>query len=665
MKLLKEALRESWFIIAVLVLCILKYLIASSLPVFARDAGGPDQFKLLVDAENIFNGEYMNHNIYDMFALFKRAISFPIFLACCHWLGISYMSGYTLLYIFSCLLALFALMQVSRNKAMLIISFAIILFSPFSYDNIVQMIYNLSFTAPLAIAAISCLFIIYNKRNKSNWEILGWSLLASINLMAIWLNREDSMWIIPLIGCFILVVGVCELKNKNRKRVVIRLIIFSLPIITVILSDIALSYVNYKKFGIYTTNDYTATNFEKAYNSILRVEQDYFPEKCSITKGTLEKIYVASPAMNELKPYMDEFYEQGSYDRDKAADDGEIEDGWMNIALRDAASRCGYYRDAITANEYWGKVTEEMEIAFENGLLQSRNMVFFGSTLHHPWRSGDGYAAKWLKAACELLLGDIKHTLGSPKLEYNCGGGIKDRYEAMTLNYSVDPPEYIVTILGWLYFIDDTEDYTLQLVDQNGEMICDLEWLESPDISNDLSDRKSKCRFSVKAEVDQDTQVSIRVNGANGYYQDIVCSNDQVYEGIAYYFDVVDKEYCADANEAYAIQRIQIATALAKIYKVIGPILALWFAVGYIYKTFRLLYSWKNKNYEYFDAWLLQSAILESILIFLAAISYVHAFMWGALFYTHTMAVLLDFAGATAVVLDGDIIYKKIKKKHT
>lgn len=49
----------------------------------------------------------------------------------------------------------------------------------------------------------------------------------------------------------------------------------------------------------------------------------------------------------------------------------------------------------------------------------------------------------------------------------------------------------------------------------------------------------------------------------------------------------------------------------------------------------------------------------------LAAISYVHAFMWGALFYTHTMAVLLDFAGATAVVLDGDIIYKKIKKKHT
>lgn len=36
---IREELRESWFIIAVLVLCILKYLIASSLPVFARDAG--------------------------------------------------------------------------------------------------------------------------------------------------------------------------------------------------------------------------------------------------------------------------------------------------------------------------------------------------------------------------------------------------------------------------------------------------------------------------------------------------------------------------------------------------------------------------------------------------------------------------------------------------
>ena len=662
---MKKILKKYWFVISIILLCIIKQLIAASLPIFARDAQGPDQYKLLVDAENIFNGLYIENNVYDIFTLFKRAISFPIFLALCHWLGIPYMAGYTLLYTLSCLIALYAFMQISKNKVLHVIAFAIMLFCPFSYDYIVQMVYNLSFTAPIAIAAISCLFLAYFKRNESNGVVFGWNLLAALNLSAIWLNREDSIWIVPLISCFILVVGISEFSNWRKNKKLYKLIIFLIPAFIVILSDATLSCINYKKFGIYTTNDYTTTNFERAYNSILKVEQDYFPEKCSIAKGTLEKIYVVSPALNELKPYMDEFYELGSYDKGGVIDDGEIDDALMNIALRDAASKCGYYKDAITANEFWGKVSEEIEEAFDNGLLQSRSMAFFGSTLHHPWRSNAGYASKWIHAATELMIDDVKHTLAGPQLVYNyVEKEVTDRYESITLDYSVDPPKSVITLAGWLYLTDGTEDYSLQLVDGNGNVISELEWRESPDIANEFIAHTSNCRFSIKTELGSIEDVWIRINMQDGSHQDILCTNDKSYEGVAYYFDVIDRSIKTDADEAYALQRIAKATRITNLYKFFSPFLIILFGIGYIYKTFKCLSALKNKNYVYFDAWILQSAVLGCILIFILALSFVHAFMWGALFYTHTIGVLLDFAGAAFVALDGEIICKKIGRKQ-
>jgi len=269
----------------------------------------------LQDAESIYAGNFLTSGQYDIFALFKRAISLPLFLAICHWMGIPYMAGYTLLYTGASLLALYAIMQFVDNKILSVVAFAVILFCPFSYDNVVQMIYNLSFTAPLALAGISCLVIVYCKLESKNSIVFFWSILAAINMAAIWLNREDSMWILPLIGVFLIITYVEMLKKRKKigkKNVIKKLMILILPVVFIIIGDIGLSCANYVKYGIYTTNDYTATNFEKAYNSLLKINQDYYPAYCSITKAMLEQAYEVSPAMQELKTYMDEFYEYSS-----------------------------------------------------------------------------------------------------------------------------------------------------------------------------------------------------------------------------------------------------------------------------------------------------------------------------------------------------------------
>lgn len=52
----KKVWKKHGMVIVVIILCIAKQLIAASIPVYARDAGGPDQYKLLIDAEKIYGG---------------------------------------------------------------------------------------------------------------------------------------------------------------------------------------------------------------------------------------------------------------------------------------------------------------------------------------------------------------------------------------------------------------------------------------------------------------------------------------------------------------------------------------------------------------------------------------------------------------------------------
>lgn len=666
---MKKIWKKYWFIIVVIILCIIKQLVAASIPVFARDAGGPDQYKLLQDAESLYAGDYLTSGQYGIFALFKRAISFPLFLAICHWMGVSYMAGYTLLYTGASLLALYAIKQFTDNRILLTMSFVIILFCPFSYDSTVQMIYNLSFTAPLAVAGIACLMLVYCRLDYKNSIILFWSILSGINMCAIWLNREDSMWILPLVGVFLVITFSSVLKKRKRigkKNVIIKILILSFPVISILAGDIGLSCINYVKYGIYTTNDYTATNFEKAYNSLLRIYQNYYPADCSITKEMLEQAYEVSPAVKELKPYMDEFYEYNSYDQ-MGVDpyDGEIEDSLMNIALRDAASRCGYYENANLANDYWGRVNEELEKAFEEEKIQKRSMFFFGSTLHHPWRKGANYTSMWIKSACKLIKDDILHTLAMPQVIYNyTDKDVTARYEAMTMNYSVDKPYYVLNIVGWLLTDDEMERYTLQLVNEKGDLIQNVKLLESSDIanSNKGNPQAERCRFNIECPIEGEEKIYLKVLGKSGE-QTIAFENGLQYSGIIYHFDNIEKKCIYDADEKYANIRVGIAQCFANIYRLAGPILFFICMIGYLYKTWILIKAIKIKEYGYWMEWVFQSAILGSALILLLAISFVNAFMWGALFYTHTIGVLLDFGGATVLAIDGTRLWERIKNR--
>lgn len=647
----------------ILISCIVKQLIVSCLPIFVRDAGGVDQWLMLDTAKKIASGSY--GGVYHAGTLFKRSLSFPVFLALCHNLGIPYMAGYTLLYTIACLFFLYSISLLTKNRLIRIIAFDIILFAPSSYDNIMQMAYNLSFTAPLAILLISSLMIIYLKKMDTIKELVPFYCIAGVAITGIWLNREDSVWVIPLFFFFVITMILSYLKYRKEKRMISKVALVFLPLVFLVIGNYGYCYMNYKAYGVFVTNDYTDTNFEKAYNTILSVKPYAFPEHCSISHETLKRIYEVSPSMKELEPYIEARYldnrENTYLTQGEAPYDGEIEDGWMNFVLREAAAEAGYYKSATISDNFWGKVDKEINEAFEKGLLEKRSMFFFGSTLHHPWVKGQNYITKWFNSALKILYADISHKYAYSAVQYNTTDDLvaKD-YESFLFNYSVARPKHYMKASGWLVCLNYNKDYFLALRDEDDKCVQILDWMSSSDLTNafdTIEDDMSEVRFQIFNEIDPQKNYYLCVISGNDVISEIpmtnnsigmnfgvYCDNDMTGE-IMYAFDSFSVEEQKDEYEDFAQKKVNLANMFGNLYRKLGMFIFAISCMVYIFFTVDI-FRCKKITPE----WLYMSAVMGCILILTVALAYIDAFMWGTVWYSDTITPLIDYFCALGIV---------------
>lgn len=437
MRKLMEFTKKHWFLIAVILLIMIKQWLICRLPIYARDEVGVDEWKMLKKTEDLLSGNYWED--YTAETMFKRDIFFPVFLALCHLCNISYWSGCSLVYTVSCLLSMYSFSHFCKNKAVLLGAFILMLFSPVSYGGHLQLVYNLSLVSPFAIGMISCMMLAFHDRTVLT-KCCAWNILAGIFGCMLWLNREDTQWLLLLISGYILIFFICTREFKEKKKI---LGCVMLPAVFIFLGNNVYCCLNNIHYGLWVTNDHIATGFADAYNSLLKIVPDSYPESCSITRDMISKAAKESPAFGELYDWLDVFYEQneGMMLAGRAPDDGEIEDGWMPFVLRNAASEKGYYESAESADTYWKKVSQELEMAFSEGRLEKRNIFLFGSVLKHPWVRNQNYFQRWMSSWIELMTGNIRHNFISMNLEYSTiSTDIIKQYEAITYNNAVELP---------------------------------------------------------------------------------------------------------------------------------------------------------------------------------------------------------------------------------
>ena len=314
-------------------------------------------------AVNIIAGNWLG--AYTKFTLCKNPI-YPIFLAILYFLHIPYTYGISLLMIGASFLFIKAIKPVIKSDWLSLLIYIFILYNP--VWKALDYHYRNSLSSWLILAIIGCVIAIYLRREKRIKEILPYSIIGLISMGSFWLLREDSIWIVPflLVAYLIGLISVI-LKKQGIKKIIAFAIVSLLPLGGIVVFNNAISFINYKVYGVYLTNDRTQGNISKLLGTLIRIDDGSdLDNDVWISSKTLELAKEASPTFAKL---------------DLSPFDNWPKMGDLSIwAIRDVLTNSGYFIDAKETKDVCGKIVDELNEAFKNGKLKKKNGVQLSDT---------------------------------------------------------------------------------------------------------------------------------------------------------------------------------------------------------------------------------------------------------------------------------------------
>ena len=357
-------IKKYWSIILIVVLCIIRFLISYKLPSFYLRNLSYDDMLMINKVKALKAGEYLG--IYSSKTLIKGII-YPIFLLLTQKLNTTYSIVLTVLYILATVYLAYSLKKIIKNKACVVIIFAIILFNPLSYSSdVFQRVYRNSLSIIELLFFLGAVInIIGSKKERVvNYIILG------ITTGAMLLTREDNIWTTIVLA----ILFVFKLyKDVRIKNILINLI--PIFVITIILNTV--SYINYKNYNIYTYDEISKTHFKDAYLKILQIKDNEKKDSIAIPKSTFLKLAEVSKVFNFTKEEIEKKYELSG------RQNGEIYNGNIVWILRGWINQKNDFKDGKEADEYYLKLSNEIENLFNQGILE-RELIIPSTHIYMP-----------------------------------------------------------------------------------------------------------------------------------------------------------------------------------------------------------------------------------------------------------------------------------------
>ena len=667
-----------WYIFLILLLIIIKHIITINLPINIRDASGADEYLMLTNSENLIKGNYLGS--YNWLTLVK-GIGFPIFVMLGFKIGLSNLCMYSLFYSFSSLIALYAFSKFTNNRKIKILFFAGILYCPAAFEN-GQLLYRNMITIPLSILLVSSFFMIYyNLINKKNNVV--WLFICSISWAWLWNTREDTIWTIPLAFTVFLICTLIIVFNKsltdNLRQKFKKIIIIFIPFYFLIFSINLISFINYKYYGIYTTNQLNDSNYTKAVLLMMRVKPPEFKENVTITRDTLKLLYKYSPTLNLLSNRIEYDYEKGVGLVNVYENNGEINEDLITWELTGTAASLGFYETSQKAEEFWGNVYKELKKAIDDGKLETRFMLPSRSLIPYPNKKG---SFKKLIFSIGSLFKDASQYNYNTVYLYKSSlpENVIRRYETITGNYAIRSDKTRINIDGWIFSKTSNKSLKLLVVNENNQIVSQLNFTDSIDIYdgysniyNSSKDILKKCRINSIIYVDQDKQSEIYylkgylnnelVFNMNLNDKNIILSNKNIIYGFNNEITSVSIE--VDPMYSRALRHVNIANNIRRIYQVTGFQFLLISLIYYFILTCVVIKQIIDKKYNFINKWLFLSATLLSSLVIIIGLGYTNAFSFPTTYYLSSCNGILNlFICSSICFLLIDIINYCFDKKN-
>lgn len=663
---MKKNTKSICFVIIVLLIIITKQCLVNNIPIMAYAHAKQDDALMVDMAKNILDGKWLGE--YNELTLTK-GVMFPLFLCVSNILGINYISFQTLFYSIACLLFIYGIKDFIKSKKWLLIIFIALVFNPVSFaTNTLSRVYRNGITMSQVLIIFGSYIGLYmNRKNKAKSTI--YSLLAGFEFTFLYHTREDAIWIIPFI-CTVTLILVILLIKEEKKQVLkshkLLLFIYFLPFIIIYIVTMIISMINYSYYGIFTYNELNKSSFTKCMKTMysIKPKEEYY--RVSFTDEKIERMCLESKTLNSIKA---ELYEAKYLyaDYGNGENGNQTEDGWFFWVLREAASKKGYYETAQKAEDFYAKVTEELETAIEQEKLETQPVM--PSSLMPPWRKGK--AVQLLNAFTEEIKFISTYKNVEPKIEksviankYN----ILEDFENITNNTAIlDKTE--VRILGWYANLEEENlKYTIQ--NQDGKILFEFAKLEyREDIKQFLKssynlERDGNSNFEIIIQKEKKDDIFFVAEKDGKIYTKEQITQKEYILNEKYILSIDNITFYQEDLEEKAEKQAVKLNSITNIYKFFGLAIFLLSILIFIIFIIIMIIGIKKREYKNVNTVLILSGIILSLIVLLLGVAYNEISSCDSINYMYlsgTYPLVLIFEGIAFAKFFEDILNLKQK----
>ena len=374
-----EPIQPRWILLCALLVLFKLWLTRAQSLLAIGDSPGDDRLYLEL-ANHLARGAWLGP--YNYLTLAKMPF-YPMWIAASFGLGVPLLLAQQLLYAASCLVAVIAVRPILESPAWRSALFMGLLWNPWSFaDQVMTRAAREGIYPSLAILVLATAVGLGLRHGSRASSLVPWVLSLGLSSAALWLTREEGIWILPMV-----VFGLCvRLGRRDTWR---RLLGAATIAFCVWSGAIGLVlWKNSTRYGMAVLSEQTGGPFVEAFRSMVRVRSAHWRRSVPLPRETREMLYVASPAFARLRGEI-EGPSQPNWIAIGCKVYGlcdEIGAGAIHWALRDAAARQGLLATGIDATRYWLQVANEINAACHNHALDC-DPPGRGNAVLDRWRS--------------------------------------------------------------------------------------------------------------------------------------------------------------------------------------------------------------------------------------------------------------------------------------
>ncbi len=460
-----------------------------------------DDYYQVNTAASILKGEWLGEY---SFITLTKGISYPLFLAAANVLGISYPVLLGLFYAFSSFLFCRVLAKQEPRMEVLALFYLFLLFNPAGFiHHITYRLYRNSLSYPSVILVTACVLGSYYTRHNSWKKQLPWLIGTGLSFSFFQYLREDSVWLLPLIICSLILNGVSVWMKEPKRRPVTRIAALILPLIIIFTTKTIQQAVNQNLYGMWIVNDRSEGNFAKLTGNMMKLQPEGERDpKSWIQRDVYANVVDHCPSLKQnADVYLGRYDSWASLVEEIRGQELVNASGDLAVwGFREALEQLGYYENAAKADQFCGQVNEELLEAVREGDLAFDNAIHL-TTLSPGFDLSElpGLAGKTVRNIGTL----ISYENGYARIE--CSTGDPAHVEEMKQLSGVNMirgNDYEVR--GWTVVKGDLKDCRIQLESENGTMLRDLEPQKREDVELTFPEYKDTSFGYTAAVEDED-----------------------------------------------------------------------------------------------------------------------------------------------------------------